>query len=204
VVYMIPLKSMIVDALATTFDSQYPEEDFRGIEISVEYPVDSQSYPGIWVGYEDATPVRKAGVSHVEYEVDEHGNFIPHTRWRFEGYASLTVVALTSRERDRLYDEVVRVVAFGDQEVATQRFRQYIDSNDLIATTFNLDEIEPKGEAASLGTPWGTDEMIYERGLNLQLNGEFTVDGHTGALVPLSAIIVQADPVGTEGTADWH
>jgi hypothetical protein len=213
--YLRFLKTTVKEALEQTFDGEYPNTRFRNVHCSVEYPIDVQEYPSIWVDYEDSASLAIAGIDHTEFNPDGHGGFVPSTRWRFQGYISLTLVALTSQERDDLYDEVVRVMAFGRQSPATAQFRTYIENNDFIACNFDFDQIEPKGSVAAPGTPWGTDELIYERGLNMEVIGEIVVDDATGALLPLSGVtftatevdegpLVEVPIVGPGGPSDWH
>lgn len=180
---------MLVGAIKETFDERYPEADFRGVHCSIEYPLEPMHYPGIWVDYSDSDKLRVAGVDHKETDPDKPLG-LAFTRWKFGGYASYTVAALTSLECDRLYDEVVRTLAFGRQDSVRSRFREYVENNDLIAANFDFDEIEPRGNAAAPGTPWGTDEIIYERTLNMEVIGEFISDDSTGSLVPLSKITI--------------
>lgn len=187
--YLTHLKAMLVQALKETFDQEYPVADFRDIRCSIEYPLEPQDYPGIWVDYDDTKPLQTAGVDHLETKI-EGSTISRYRRWKFAGYASYTIVALTSLERDRLFDEVVRVLAFGDRAAPTLRFRQYVENNELIAANFDFDQVETRGNAAVPGTPWGTDEIIYERTINMEVIGEFVSDAETGLLVPLSAIHV--------------
>lgn len=216
--YIAPLKTLLVEALQGTFDSVYPVAKFRDLHASLEYPVDPQDYPSLWVDYDDTQPLQKAGVAHVETAHPVTGTTVaPFTRWRFQGYVSITTVALTSLERDELFDEVVRVVAFGNEDSVVGRFKDKILNNDLIAATLQTDRIEARGSAAAPGTPWGTDELMYERSLNLELIGEFVPDPGAGVLVPLSKIIVSptmvlpgeeyegvvVDPDGP-GFSQWH
>jgi hypothetical protein len=190
--YVAPLKTLLNEALNLTFDGQYPVPEFRGIHIGLEYPVDQQMYPSVWIDFEDTQPLLRAGIGHLEYVNPSDGvtPVAPFTRWRFTGYVSLTAVALTSLERDRLYDELVRVVAFSNEDGVVGRFKTTIASNDLIAATLNTDKIEARGNAAAPGTPWGTDEIMYEKSLNLELIGEFVPDPATGTLVSLSRIVM--------------
>ena len=127
------------------------------------------------------------------------------TRWRFQGEASFTVVAMSSLERDRLYDEVVKVIAFGTESEQTSEFRTFIEDNEFLAVNFDFDEIETRGFAATLGTPWQTDEMIYEGEIAMECFGEFISDGQSQTLVPISAIQAipysdqETDPTDEEG-----
>lgn len=200
--YLRSIKSLAVDALVQTFGTpdepvggDYPNSNFQNVlNISVEYPIKEQDYPGIWVGYEDASPLQIAGIAHREF--DPEGR--PYTRWKYAGHMSYTVVAFTSLERDELYDELVRTIAFGAQNPATSRFRQTIENNDLIACNLNFDELQPGGTAAAPGTPWGSDEVIYETTITQEAIGEFVTDPDTGTLVPLSKIITTSRTGGTE------
>jgi hypothetical protein len=192
--YLRYLTTAVLEALKTTFDVEYPNVKFRDINISLEYPVKQQNYPGIWVGYEDASPLSIAGIAHREIDPEGH----PYTRWKFAGHVTYTVVAFTSQERDELYDELVRTIAFGAQSVATSQFRTAIETNDFIGCNLDFDTLQPSGAAAAPGTPWGSDEIIYERTISQQVVGEFVVDPATGALLPLSEIIVTARTGGTE------
>lgn len=212
--YLTHVKTMNVEALKATFDATYPEADFQGVHISIEYPIDEMNYPGIWVDYADMDKLRIAGVDHKEHQEPVPGEIHEYTRWKFSGYVSYTVTALTSLERDRLYDELVKVFAFGRQDPVRKRFRDYIETNDFIAANMDFDEIEPQGNSAAPGTPWGTDEIIYERTINMEIIGEFISDPTTSLLVPLSAIEFTGTPVTTDPGApvwpegdlvtDWH
>lgn len=213
--YITPLKTILVEALKGTFDTAYPVTEFRKIHVDPDYPVEEQDYPAIWVDYDDTQPLLKAGIAHREDAHPVTGTEVsPFTRWRFQGYISLTVIAMNALERDRLFDEMVRVVAFGEEDSVVGRFRYYISNNDLIAANLQTDKIEIRGNAAAPGTPWGTDEMMYERSLNLEIIGEFVPDPGTGVLVNLSKIIIIAnevlpggeigDPITGTGPTDWH
>lgn len=213
--YLTHLKTMLVEGLSQTFDQSYPEPDWRGVHVSIEYPVEQMNYPGIWVEYTDADKLRRAGVDHQEYtEEDALGRTVQFTRWKFSGYVSYTIAALTSLERDRLYDELVKVFAFGTEDPVRARFRQFVEGNDFIAANFDFDEIEPQGNVAAPGTPWGTDEIIYERSINMEVIGEFVSDTRTGALLRLSNILIlpsmtteaeESFTLVTEGNStEWH
>jgi hypothetical protein len=201
--YLTHLKTALVLALQNTFNSTYPEADFRNLLVSIEYPVRKTSYPSIWVDYEDSDKLTIAGIRHQEV-IDIDPDHIRHvTRWRFKGYAQFTIVALTSLERDRLYDEMVRILAFGSgglDDPGVNIFRQYIEDNPLIAMNMDFDEIESSGNNASPGTPWGTDEIIYERTINMELLGEFVSDGVTYELVPLSKVRILPQVMSPDGT----
>lgn len=195
--YLVVLKSAIVEALRVTFDGAYPEADFRDLNCSIEYPVAQADYPAVWVNYADTSKLVTAGIGHVEILEDDQGNDVVVTRWRFGGEISMTVVALSSLERDRLYDELVRTLAFAREEPSVSAFRERIEANDLIAMNINFDEIQPSGDQAAPGTPWETDEIIYEKTLSVDVIGEFISRPDTQALLYLSQIRVTGYPKGS-------
>jgi len=188
--FLTELKTVLTEAMKRTFDSDFPEADFRNLRVGIEFPIDQQDYPGIWVDFSPTTELEVVGVDHREFAVNEEGIARPYTRWKYGGMASYTCVALTSFERDRLFDEMVRVMAFGKEETPTSEFRAYIESNEFIGVNFDFDQITVGGFAASPGTPWGTDDMIYEATIQMECIGEFVSDGATGTLIPLSAITI--------------
>lgn len=208
--YLSRLKAAVVEALRDTFTPTYPNPLFQkagGIFIDIEYPTAQANYPGIWVQYEDTGELSVAGINHIESAtVPAQGStpaqYQQWTRWRFFGTITLTIVALSSRERDELYDEVVRMYAFAKQNPELSPFRTHIEQNDFVAVNANFDDLRPFGDNAAQGTPWGSDDLIYERSISLNLQGEFTGDVETMDLVPLSKVEVQ-DYVEGEPMPTW-
>lgn len=193
--YLTRLKAAIVDALNTTFDSSFLPSDLRGTPASIDYPMDKQAYPSIWVNYEDQDSLRVAGIAHREYVHDDPDNpaspLREITRWMYSGEITLTIAALTSLERDNLYDQFVRVFAFSRVEDAQVDFRTLVESNPFLVININYDELRPHGDAASPGTPWGTeDEVIYEKSIGFDVVGEFFSDPSLSDVALLSEIRV--------------
>lgn len=208
--YLTYVKTVLREGIYQTFDSEYVESDFRDIFISLEFPVKKADYPGIWVDFSPRGNLQVAGVHHGEYaDPDASGNSRLFTRWFFEGEASFTVVGLTSLERDRLYDEVVRVLAFGQEAPSTSEFRTYVEDNEFIGMNLNFDQIGQRGHTQSVGTPWGTNDVIYEGEVSMTMRGEFIADSQTNTLVPLSEIVAypyadnESDPKPPDGNGTW-
>jgi len=197
----------VVEALRQTLDHEYVTPDFRNVRVGIEFPVDRQDYPCVWVDFSVADSLSRIGIAHLEADESTSGatTFRQYTRWRFRGWVSYTVVAMSSFERDRLIDEMVRILAFGGEAGATSQFRSYVESNEFIAMNFDFDEIGLSGLVAVPGTPWGTDEVIYEGTLRMEVLGEFVSDSLSVTLVPLSEIAVfeysdlEPDPVPGSG-----
>lgn len=206
--YIRTLKTALVKSIQSMFGSDYPDSRLQNLHVSIEYPIKQQEYPSVWVNFDDNI-LTNAGIGH--YEVAEDGSFV--LRWRFQGTASFTVVAFTSLERDRIYDEMIKNIAF-TRIITSQgyedsnEFRKAVENNPFIAMNMNLDEIEPQGDNAAPGTPWQTDEIIYEKSLGVEVLGEFISSIDTGALVPLAAIDIQGRLDGSteehpSGEMDW-
>ena len=185
------LKTSAVQAIEQSFQVRYPEPDPAGGTrppyVSVEYPVDQAQYPAIWVDYEGAE-LRNVGIAYTEQ--DPAGN--AYARWKFAGHVTFTIVALTSNERDMVYDQLVSLTAFAAQSSFPSQFRQVVEANPLIASTWGWDSVEDRAVAAAPGTPWGTMDVIYERGFAVQVVGEFVSDPVTYELAVLEEIQVTA------------
>jgi hypothetical protein len=174
------------------FGHAYPD-DFQELNVTIDYPARQQDYPAVWVNFDDSGSVRRAGINHKEIVTLEDGDH-EVTRWLFQGDVSFTVGALSSLERDRLYDALVGMIAFtnaGDEDGRADSFKSYIEKNDLIGINLNYDEVTASGDSASPGTPWETNEVIYEKTLSVELIGEFVSTPARTVLVPLSAVLVQ-------------
>ena len=198
--YLSRMKATIVEALQQSFADNYPNQDFGNTLVSIEYPMEAQSYPSIWVNYDDRDSLQIASIDHREYVVDTNNATHEVTRWTFAGTVTLTAVALSSLERDNLYDELVRIYAFSRIENDSTIFRNVIESNDFIAIIPNWDQARPGGDAAAPGTPWGTDdEVIYEKSLSFDVEGEFISDASTNSVLMLSAITAEATPTNSDG-----
>lgn len=184
------LKTLLVKATQAVFDADYFEEDFRNLHVSIEFPADKQAYPGLWVNFSPTADLHIIGIDHVEYIENDDDTVTPFTRWEFAGVASWTVTTMSPWERDRLLDEFIRMVAFGPEADSTSGFRSTIEDNELLAVNLNFDKFSIGGEAATPGTPWGTDEVIYEYTISIEVLGEFVSSTADGVLLPITDIIV--------------
>lgn len=190
-------KALIAAALEQVFTANYPIADFDGIFVSIEYPMERQNYPAVWVGFEPMGTIDRAGIDnsfgYVQYGAD--GLPSVYSLWRANGYATFTIGAMTSLQRDRLFDEVLRAFAF-NAEPQVHSFRTLIETNPLIALNLNFDNVAIRGISENPGAPWGTNEIVYEATLAIEGVLEFASDNNTQTLVPLSEVIVSGtDPV---------
>lgn len=201
--YLKELKTLLTMAGRKVFDADYYEPDFRDLWVDIEFPAAEQAYPGLWVDFMPTQSLHTIGIGHVEYVDTDSSHVRPYKRWVFQGNVSYTAVALSSLERDRLVDELVRVLAFGDENPQTEAFRQYIEDNPLLALNFDFDTIGVGGMAATPGTPWGTDDIVYEATITMECLGEFVSDSSTGELVRLTDIILEPYLPGQDPDPSW-
>ena len=182
-IYLVSLKTAVTEATKAAFGPG--SVDFPNLHVSIDYPVDAQAYPGLWIDFDPTGAFQSAGIGHQENTLNG-GIYSRALRYRFSGAASFTCVAFSSLERDRLFDAVIRVLAFSESETESP-FRQAIENNDFVAISMNYDQIEQRGNAAQQGTPWGTDDVIYEATVAIDLIGEVVVTA-SGTLLPLSDV----------------
>lgn len=188
--YLRTIKTTAVQAVQQSFTSRYPEPDSAGGTskqpfVSIEYPVEEAQYPAIWVDYE-GSELRTVGIAYTQTDAQNNA----YARWRFAGHVVFTIVAMTSNERDMIYDQLISMTAFAAQSEFPSKFRQTVEAAPLVASIWSFDSVEDRPGAAAPGTPWGTMEVLYERGFALQVIGEFVTDPYSQALVELSGIDV--------------
>lgn len=203
--YLVKTKSLAVKAMRTTLDADYSDPDFRNIPVEMEYPVKQTDFPSVWVHYDPVGPLRPVGVGYFE-DLPVAGGYLRTTRWNFAGIINYTLIALSSLELDRLFDQVVSIISFGTYDVQRREFRTTMEHDPLIQLNVNFDEIDQGGFAASPGTPWGTDDMMYEATVSIQVIGEFVSSPGTELLIPISKVNLitwitgqQTDPTSNTG-----
>jgi hypothetical protein len=190
------------EALAAVFDAEHPNERLRDIPISTDYPLREVDYPGLWINFSMQGAVRNMGIGHVEYEpatdaVTGDEGFREIYRWTFGGVIEITVATLGNLDRALLLDEVMRTLAVARSGRNIEGdFREAVENNDLIGMTCTWEELTLTGFGEQQGTPWGTDDVVYEATVSMPLIGEVMLEAHTGVLLPLSAVVIspETDP----------
>lgn len=184
--YIVQTKTLFVEATRGALDADNRIVDLRNAPVSIEYPLEKKDYPSIWLNFDPIGPLRPEGLGY--WEVDGDNRKV--ARWSFAGRVEWTVVALTSLERDTLYDGITGMIAFGADEPTYGPFRSAVMSNTRINVTPRFDEIDQQGFNAAPGTPWGTDEVIYEGTVAIECVGEFVSSGLGDPLLTTSDIQV--------------
>lgn len=193
--FLVPAKTLMIEIIKDIFNSDTASEDFRGLWVGMEYPSTVSNYPGIWVDFATATELQSAGIDNVEWLPAQSAQEGPRRvqRWRFSGTYSFTCVALSSLQRDTLLDTMIQTLAFGSS-ADNLDFKSKIENNDLIALTMQFDRFGLVGGSANPGTPWMTDDVVYEETISIDCEGSFLSDAQTGQFVPLSEITVTDSP----------
>lgn len=181
------VKTTIITALRTTFDSNFPDPQFRDLYISMEYPILENHYPGLWVKF-SFTNVQAAGIG--SYFVDNSNSMFK--RFIFEGRTTIQVFAMTSLERDKISDTLIYMFAFGDLNPNNSRFKKTISSSNYINMSINSDELIPGGQEENIGAPWQPDAIVYNDSYSFSIVGQFASDINTGSLITLDSININS------------
>lgn len=155
------------------------------IYVDIEYPMKEVHYPGIWVQF-SVTSLKRAGIDHEDWVQDDSGAWCPVQEFEVLGRVTLTVVALKNKDRDRLADMVISMLAFSrppnlvvtdpSRDARQHRaLKTTLAENPYIAMTINTDVLHPSGQTVNVGVPWQPDVLAYEDGYAFDLIGHFNV-----------------------------
>lgn len=153
--------------------------------IDIEYPTDVTRYPGIWVQFAISN-ITQAGISMETWTEDDAGNWGPIHECSFDGRITLTIAALTSKDRDRLADTVIAQLAFArapdlvirDPRKDAKQMRGLItalDNNPYVSMTLNTDVVNSGGQTVTSGTPWASNILLYEDNYAIGAHGQFNM-----------------------------
>ena len=170
--WIVNIKTGIIKALkAALDDQQYPEKKIQGIKISMEYPLEQNLYPHIWVKF-SFTKMQQAGIGHVVYS---DGTL--KEEWIFEGNVTLNIMSLSSYERDVYSSQLIQLLAFGSMNPIAQKFKMSLGQENNIHLTINSDSLILGGQSETAGAPWdstsSTMSMVYEDTYSFNLVGQF-------------------------------
>ena len=186
----------IVTALRSVFTASYPEEQFRNLFISTDYPMSRQQYPAIYVDLK-INRVRNAGIGHKEYFREPGGTLREWKHYMFDGSITLNVLALSSVDRDELIDTITELISMGrlygymlpffdriwgdptaPYSQATARYQLEIQTDEM---TFSQGSPSP--------VPWGSeDELAYGASVSFDMFGGFYNALDDTIKVPVSRI----------------
>jgi hypothetical protein len=179
------------------------------VHIDIEYPMEEESYPGIWVQF-SVTSLTRAGLGHEVWVKDAEENWTPIQEWMFNGRVTLTIVALSNKERDRISDALITMFAFSrttdrvltNPKKDTKQFRSflsYLDQSPYVSLTVNTDTLGLGGQGAQMGMlAWQQDMLIYEDTYSFDLVGQFNIQFTNDGWYTLHRIDVKADKIAQD------
>lgn len=176
------------------------------VKIDMEYPATPETYPSIWVQF-SLTRLRTAGMGHEFYTDDGLVR-----EWTYEGKVNLTLLFLSSKERDQMSDALITIFAFSRAQgtsatrgVTVQREGGYeysdfftaLEDNEYLSMAINSDELRPGGQSINVGVPWDPDTLVYEDSYSFDVMGQFeTVVDDTGLYRIRSVQLAGGEPRG--------
>jgi hypothetical protein len=164
---------------------QSSQDEGEPFHVSIEYPVKETEYPGIWVQFA-IEQLQRAGLSMEHWTKDDRGEWGPIQTWAFNGRITLTIAALTSKDRDRLADTVIAQLAFSrppDLIITNPRkdakqmkgLLGTINDNPFVQMTLNTDIVNSGGATVTGGTPWAQNILLYEDNYSIACTGHFNI-----------------------------
>jgi hypothetical protein len=183
------LKRAVITALREAFNDTTLLDPGAQVHIDMEYPLKQIQYPAIWVQF-SLSNLRPAGIGHelILKNTDDPNwtNWEPMREWFFDGRVTLTVLSLTSLQRDRISDALTAMLSFSrpptqvitNPSKDTKRFRQLITSlaeNPYVSVAINHGSLTPGGQSVTPGVPWDEKVMAYEDTLSFEVFGQYNI-----------------------------
>lgn len=151
------------------------------IHVDLEYPMKEEQYPGIWVQF-SVTKIQRVGISHEIWQLIDD-NWVAKQEWMFDGKVTLTIMALTNKERDRISDSLVSMLSFSrppdlviTKPTDTKKYKGFIaslDQSPYVSITVNSDVLVPGGQTVNIGVPWQEDIPAYVDSWSFDLIGQY-------------------------------
>lgn len=202
------LKTAVVTSIQNALEVQlkdYPENDplhkLSG-NITMEYPLHEGEWPAMWIGF-SFRKLTDTSINDIRYH-GTVGNESEYKLWNFEGNASVTILALSSLERDRISDSFIRMFAFHDLHGSNNIFWSSMESQPYTMLHSAKSELKPMGQTDGPGiaVPWDSSLLGYADSYSFDLNGQFASNVYSGKLVRLSDILIQEE-MHVAKTGEW-
>lgn len=190
------------------------------VKVDMEYPLTKERYPGVWVQF-SYTDIMNSGLGQElllrtvvdEGTPSERVNWEPVREFIYQGRVTLTVVALTSLQRDRIADAIVTMLMFSrPSEVHTvsdplrdaRQGRQFVAAlaaNPYVSLSVNHDMIRPGGQASTSGVPWDETAIGYEDNYSFDILGQANIVYRHDGTFTLRAMAQRPELTDPH---DWH
>jgi hypothetical protein len=185
------IKIAIIEALVAGFNAINPAPpnkqlgipssstlDLTPNSVTIEYPKEMALWPAIfvqfrpsktqWSGLYPDTYTLPSGVAISGYQAAS----MNRTGY-FEGSIDLQILALTSEERDQLWDTLYNLILMNPGNPGSYAFYQSLANNNLVGITTLPGTVQTLGDTVSPGTPWSPEELSYESSIRIACVGDF-------------------------------
>lgn len=188
------------DGFAAGALNNNPDQD-ESYYIDIEYPTDVTKYPGLWVQF-SIEQLTRTGLAMATWTKGEDGVWGEIQTWSFNGRITLTIAALSAKDRDRLADAVIAQLAFSrppdmvlrNPAVDAQQFKGLLtslDDNPYVSVTLNTDQVNSGGQSTSSGVPWASNVLLYEDSYSVGCHGQFNMRFRYDGVYELSRVDYQ-------------
>jgi len=171
--------------------------------VFIEYPEEAHSWPAVLVQVRPSV-VEWTGITPDEIlnlGTDDAQHYVRIRQGRFEASVMLQILSTTSLERDRLWDNLVKLILMGRKRAAPNNFYQTIENHDLIGITVMEGSVNAVGDSIVLGTPWDGELLTYESAIEFPIVGLFFADEYNEELVPLANATIH-EYISYDGAVD--
>lgn len=181
------------------------------IHVELEYPMKEEQYPGVWVQF-SVSKIQRMGLGHEIWQLI-NGNWVAKQEMTYEGRVTLTIMALTNKERDRIADSLLMMLSFSrppevvlTMSTDTKKYRNFmtsLDQSPYVSLTVNSDILHPGGQTVNIGVPWQEDIPAYVDTYSFDLIGQYMYTFDHDGTYTLSRIdqypqIMDEPPIGTQ------
>jgi hypothetical protein len=188
--HRVAVLEQVTNALRKTFDSDYPNLDFRVVYTGPEFQMEAQKYPAIYVAYQESQ-IRNAGLGHRIQAIDTEGMDRLLKQAIALGAIQFTAVALTPLERDALMDALSDILLFSKGgSAAKSTFWKEINDEDYLWLTLSTENIQPGG-VSTMPAPWQSEnDILFSGSYAVNTEAEFFSDFDTSDFVPINKVAV--------------
>lgn len=172
------VKRSMVTALKAVFTDEYPNKEFRNLQITTEYPQKKIENAFVLVKFNSGR-LMNAGVGHEEILMDTNGHWHRYHHSRFEGTLEFHLYTLSMLSQDLLYDSLAEIIRSGTLQNLTDQFYEtifdeYANGGQLMLDTDGIDDL-----GLSVGPPfWDPeDTLLYMGGMSMVCHGAFFSTG---------------------------
>ena len=202
------VKIAVVEALVAGFNAINPAPSGRQVgipssstldltpnSVTIEYPKEMAHWPAIfvqfrpsktqWSGLYPDTFTLPSG----QYIYGAQAALMARTGY-FEGSIDLQILALTSEERDQLWDTLYNLVLMNPGNPGSYAFYQSLKNNNIIGMTILQGTVQTLGDTVSPGTPWSPEELSYEASVRIQCVGDFYENKFDNLVPTLQTVVL--------------